>query len=203
MSVLTKADSPAFIGKGTQLARTQGDVTLQELNDISLMMRQSMASENQAVRQAVMERINKDPGLFGRLFPNAFEKEDRRITLERMRSTYEQEKRFLEIYTAVQLQIARKEGDALIASVGMELQGKLAAFATRKIDELSETIGDSRQRFLARIKPQLEDLERYTDFPDLHDAARLSIRSEIKTYFAGIDELLGGFINALKSKVSG
>ena len=98
--------------------------------------------------------------------------------------------------------MARMQGDALVASVGIDLQGKLAAFATQKIDELSQTIGESRQKFLVRIKPQLEDLDNYKNMPDLHDPARQSIQNEVKTYFAGIDELLNGFIKALKSKVS-
>jgi hypothetical protein len=205
MQELTKSESPraVVVAKNGPLAHMHEDVNLQELTDISTMMGDYINNQSDIVRQAVIARVNRNPGLLARLFPNKFEKEDRRIALDRMTTMYEKEKQLLEVFTAVKLQIARRQGDALIASVGMALQGKLAAFAMRKIDDLSETFGDSRQRFLARMKPQIEDLENYKDFPELYDSARISIRNEIKTYFAGIDELLGGFISALQCKIAG
>lgn len=183
-----------------QVARA-GDGSVQELKDISLMMKDYIDGESDAVMQTAVARINRNPGLISRIFPNAFEKEEQRITLDRMRTMYQKKKDFFDLYAAIQLDIARKQGDALIASVGMELQGKLAAFATQKIDDLSATIGESRRKFLARIKPQLDDLANYQSVPELAGPARQSIQNEIKTYFAGIDELLNGFISALKSRV--
>jgi hypothetical protein len=188
--------------ESSQVVRSQGDGGVQDLRVISTAMKEYINTENEAVMQTVVDRINRNPGLIRRLFPNAFEKEEQRITLDRMRTFYDKKKQFFELYAAMQLEMARMQGDALVASVGIDLQGKLAAFATQKIDELSQTIGESRQKFLVRIKPQLEDLDNYKNMPDLHDPARQSIQNEVKTYFAGIDELLNGFIKALKSKVS-
>ncbi len=185
-----------------QVARAQGDWGVQDLNDIATTMTEYINTENEAVMQTAIERINRNPGLIARIFPNAFEKEEQRITLDRMRTLYEKKKQYFELYTAIRVEIARKQGDALVASVGIELQGGLAVFATQQIDDLSQTIGMSRQRFLVRIKPQLEDLDNYKNMPELHGPARQSIQNEVKTYFAGIDELLNGFISALKSKIS-
>src|ERR1017187_6299182 len=101
-----------------QVARA-GDGNVQELKEISLAMKEYVNGENDAVMQTAVERINKNPGLIARLFPNAFEKEEQRITLDRMRTLYSKKKEFFELYTAIQLDLARQQGNALIASMGM------------------------------------------------------------------------------------
>jgi hypothetical protein len=189
-----------------QLARTQGHETVNDLKDIEMTMTEYISTEHDAALETAVERINKiTPGLLEKLFPNffenAFKREDRRIALDRMRTVHDKKKQILELYTAFRLEIARRECDALLASKGMQLQAGLAAFATQKIDQLDQTLGESRQKFLARIKPQLEELETYKTWPELYDAAKQSITNEWKTYFATADELLRGFTAALKSKI--
>lgn len=184
-----------------KLSKTSEETPIEELKQISVAMKDYISTENETAMQTVVEKINKKPGLFARLFPNAYEKEQQRITLDRMRTMYKAKKEFFELYTAIQLEIARKQGDALIASVGMELRASLTSFATARIEEVSQTIGASRQRFMQRITPQLDDVENYKAYPDVYEPARQSIKNEIKTYFEGIDELLKGFIEAMKSKV--
>jgi hypothetical protein len=186
----------------SQLARTPSGTSTQDLTEISRAMKDYVESENESSMRALVHMMNNKPGFFARLFPTAYEQELEEITLDRMRTMYKAKKKFFELYTEIQLEIARKEGDALIATVGMDLQGKLTAFATSKIEEISQTIGESRQRFMQRMVPQLQDLDNYKAFPDLHGPAHQSVKNEIKTYFQGIDELLRGFIEALKSRVS-
>ena len=178
------------------------DASVDDLRQVSTAMKDYVETENESSMQAVVYMIKHKPGFFARLFPTAYEEELERITLDRMRTMYNAKKQFFELYTRIQLEIARKQGDALIASVGMDLQGKLTQFATKKIEEMSETIGTSRQKFIERITPQLQDLDRYKAIPEVYGPARQSVQNEIKTYFQGIDELLNGFIEALKSKVS-
>lgn len=178
------------------------DASVDELRHISTAMKQYVETENESSMQAVVHMLKHKPGFFARLFPTAYEEELERITLDRMRTMYNAKKQFFELYTRIQLEIARKQGDALIASVGIALQTKLTQFATDKIEEMSQTIGASRQRFVERITPQLQDLDKYQAIPEVYGPARQSVQNEIKTYFQGIDELLNGFIEALKSKVS-
>ncbi len=117
-------------------------------------------------------------------------------------STSEGEEEFRNIYAILEFEVAKKQSDALLVSAGMNLQAKLTAFAAEKIDEISETIGQSRVKFMSRIKAQLEKLEEYKEFPDLYEPARQSVKEEISTYFDSIDSLLAGFLEALKARVA-
>lgn len=83
----------------------------------------------------------------------------------------------------------------------MNLQTKLTSFAAERIDEITETVDGSRQRFMERMRPQFENIESYKDIPDLYQPALQSVKREVKTYFESISKLLEGFIDALESKV--
>jgi hypothetical protein len=184
-----------------KLSRLDGTPT-EDLRQISSAMQQYLNTENEATLNTAIEKLNQRPGLVQRLFPTAYQKEQQRIDIQRMRSIANSKEEMFRLYTEVQLEIAKKQGDALIASVGMHLQTKLTAFATERIDEISQTIGESRQRFMQRIKPQLSDLESYRDVPELYDQARQSVNQEIRIYFETIQKLLTGFVEALESRVA-
>lgn len=183
-----------------QLARTDGNIS--ELSDIAGKMREYIKSEDEGVLRSIVETTNKSRSLIDRLFPSAFDEEHKQITLDRMRTIYAKKKQYFELYTEVQLEIARKQGDALVASVGMDLQAKVATFATQKILELNGTVGESRERFLERMLPQLTNLDKYKATPILYDPAYKSIQDQIKIYFDAIDQLLRGFNDALSSKLA-
>ena len=82
----------------------------------------------------------------------------------------------------------------------MNLQSQLGRFALEKIDELQDTLEVSRTKFLQRQKKQLVALEDYKDFPELYEETKKSLGFERKTYLSTVQELLDGFINALKKR---
>ena len=186
-----------------KLAANSTGVSVDDLKNIAVSMQRYVETENDETVQQIAVVMQKNSGFWSRLFPTQLQKEQNRAVAERVRALYKSKEQFFKLYTDVQLEIARKQGDALIASVGMDLQAKLAAFAAQKIDELTQTIDDSRSRFLQRMRPALKEVESYQDLPDLHQPALQSVKQEINIYFKSIDKLLNGFVNALESKVSG
>lgn len=183
-----------------KLSHLEG-TSVDELKQISLEVQQYITTENETTLQAALDKMNQRPGLMARLFPTAYEKEQQRITLHKMRSMAEAKEEMFKLYTQVQLEIARKQGDALIASVGMQLHAKLTAFAAERIDEITQTIDESREKFMGRMRPQLAGVENYKDLPELYEPARQSVNQEISIYFQSIGKLLAGFVEALESKV--
>jgi len=186
-----------------KLATNSTGVSVDELKTIAVSMQRYVETENDETVQQIAVVMQKNSGFWSRMFPTQLQKEQNRAVAERVRALYKSKDQFFKLYTDVQIEIARKQGDALIASVGMDLQAKLAAFATLKIDELTQTIDESRSRFLQRMRPALEEVETYKDVPALHQPAVQSVNQEINIYFKSIDKLLNGFVNALESKVSG
>lgn len=184
------------------LSAKSNGVSLNDLRTIANSMERYMETNNEETIGQVAEVLKNNSGFWASLFPTDLEKEQNRAAVERLRSLYKAKEQFFKLYTDIKLEIVKKQGEALIASVGMDLQTKLAAFATAKIDELTQTIDESRSRFMKRMRPQLEELETYQDVPVLYEPARESVNQEIKIYFQSINKLLNGFINALESKVS-
>jgi hypothetical protein len=186
-----------------QLAANSTGVSVDDLKKIAVSMQRYVEAENDETVQQIAVVMQKNSGFWSRMFPTQLQKEQNRAVAERVRALYKSKEQFFKLYTDVQLEIARKQGDALIASVGMDLQAKLAAFATQKIDELTQTIDESRSRFLERMRPALAEVESYKDLPELHEPASQSVKHEINVYFESVKKLLNGFVNALESKVSG
>jgi hypothetical protein len=186
-----------------QLAKNSSGVSVDDLKNIAVSMQRYVETENDETVQQIAVVMQKNSGFWSRMFPTQLQKEQNRAVSERVRALYKSKEQFFKLYTDVQLEIARKQGDALIATVGMDLQAKLAAFATQKIEELTETIDESRSRFLQRMRPALDEVETYNDIPDLHEPALQSVKEEINIYFKSISKLLNGFVSALESKVAG
>lgn len=185
-----------------KLAANSTGVSVDELKSMAVSMQRYVETDNDETVQQIAEVMQNNSGFWSRMFPTQLQKEQNRAVADRVRALYKSKEQFFKLYTDVQLEIARKQGDALIASVGMDLQAKLAAFAAQKIDELTTTIDESRSRFLQRMRPALNEVETYRDLPELHEPAVQSVRQEITIYFQSIGKLLNGFVNALESKVS-
>ncbi len=185
-----------------KLALNSNGVSVDDLKTIAVSMQRYVEAENDETVQQIAVVMQKNSGFWSRLFPTQLQKEQNRAVAERLRSLYKSKEQFFKLYTEVQLEIARKQGDALIASVGMDLQAKLAAFAAQKIDELSQTIDVSRSTFLQRMRPALKEVDDYKDLPELHEPALQSVRQEIDIYFQSIGKLLNGFVRALEAKAS-
>lgn len=185
-----------------KLAPNSSGVSVDDLKKIAVSMQRYVETDNDETIQQVSVVMEKNSGFWSRMFPTQLQKEQNRAVADRVRALYKSKEQFFKLYTDVQLEIARKQGDALIASVGMDLQQKLAAFASQKIDELTITIDESRSRFLQRMRPALEEVETYNDLPELHGPAYESVKYEINVYFESVKKLLNGFVNALESKVT-
>lgn len=179
---------------------TRESVSVNDLNAIAGKLQSYAGIQNDAILAEVTEALNKRPSLLARLFPSALEKERGRITVQSMRLLYENKERFFKFYCDVKLEVAKRLANALISSVGMDLQTKLAKFAHDRIDELTEAIALNRKAFLERMRPQLESLDQYKNFPELFEPARSSMVKEIEIYFESISALLQGFIDNLTNK---
>jgi hypothetical protein len=185
----------------TVLATYDGSV--KDLAEISQVMHEYMQTRSDHAIQVAVEKCNERPGVIRRFFPNAYEKEQQRITIQEMRDLAESEEKMLALYTAVRLEIARKQGDALIASAGMQLQGALAAFALEQIGRLTATVDGSRTDFMQRYLPHKKEIALYQEeAPELVEEAMASLDRERRIYFETLNSLLDGFVAALKSRTS-
>jgi hypothetical protein len=118
-----------------------------------------------------------------------------------MREVAESQSHLLGLYTTTQIELAKIKADALIAAQGMQTKTVLARFADEKMRDLSSTLNRSQQAFMASMRPQFEDLERYTDIPELHKPAYEAIVHHIEVYFETTQRLLDGFSAALNKRV--
>lgn len=177
--------------------------TANDLKTIADKLQTYIGVKDDAILKEVTDALNKQPGFLDRLFPSELDKERNRMTVESMRVLFENKMRFFKFYCDIRLEAANRLADALIKSVGMDLQTKLAKFAQERIAELRHAIALNRKEFLEDIKPQLISLEQeYKDFPELYEPAHASIVKEIQTFFESVSALLEGFIENLTSRVS-
>jgi hypothetical protein len=174
----------------------------ESLNGIAEKLEQYLGSENDRLLQEITEDLNRHPGLLARLFPSEIREEEKRLSIEKMRMIYEKKEMFFEFYSNVKMEIAKRLADALVAPIGMDLQSRVAAFASEKMEEISEITASGRKKFMENMKKQLQELEEYRDFPELYEPARASMKQEITIYFESVRELLQGFIEHLEQKVS-
>ncbi|QTA82309.1 Uncharacterized protein dnl_46830 [Desulfonema limicola] len=181
---------------------TKNDGFADELYLISEKLEQYMENENNTLLQEITNDMNKHPGLIALIFPSALQKAEDKISIEKMRLIYKRKEIFFEFYSNLKLEIARRMADALITPVGMDLQTRLAEFASKKIDEFSETIGQSRKGFMQTMAPQFQELETYKHIPELYEPAYQSMKNEVSIYFETIKELMQGFLDNLRKKAS-
>lgn len=182
------------------LSRVQ-DASKSELSEFAGEIQKFVNEENEAAMADLLERMDRRPGLMSRLLPTPVEKEQNRVAVQRLRNLAGSKEAMLALYTELHMEIARQQGDALIASVGMHLQAQLASFATAKMDELQVTIEESRSRFLTRYAPQKAEIEQVREeHPELYERARENLMMQLDGYFQTLEALLKGFQAALTSR---
>lgn len=164
-------------------------------------MKDYIQHENDQALQTINTYVAKNPGFWRRRFPNEVEKEVSRIDLDRLRTIYEKKKMFFKLYTDVQLEIARRRGEALLVTVGADLAAKVSAFATEKMEELGKTLGESRERYMARLAPQYDNLDKYQKYPEMQARAHKSIDNEMNSFFEAVDSMLASFNRAMNSRI--
>jgi len=183
-----------------KLARLDSS-SIAELQEIANDVKKYVDTENDATLEMAMEKIGEKPNFFQRLFPTKFQKMQNDLTMRKMQSVYQAKERMFEIYTGIQLEIARQQGDALIAATGMHLQDQLTKFAAAKIDSMTDTLEGSMDSFMQKMYRQREKVDQYKKFPDLADRYEQSLKKEQETYFTFVEQLLENFKDTLNKKV--
>lgn len=177
------------------------DTTLTELEQVSSGMHDYVRAATSESREAALEAMNRR-GVMQRLFPTQYEKERQRLGVQTMRQIGEAKRELLEVFTRTQIEIARKQADALIATQGMHLQTQLARFANEKIQDLNSSLNSSRERFMTEIAPQFDMIERFQNRPEIYKPAYDSVLHQIEVYFGHHKALLDGFNQALRNRVT-
>lgn len=183
------------------LAHLEGS-TPDDLAVVATQIREYLTNEDEQALGAVAQKLNEHPGIIRRFFPSLLEKEEQRLTVERLRSVAEAKAAMFDLFTEVRFEIARREGQALIQSVGMHLQGQLTAFATAEMDGMWITIGRSKARAMEEMIAQAAEIEKYRGNPLFYDDAIESLKKQKDMYFAMVEELFDGFVATLKSRIA-
>lgn len=174
----------------------------QDLEALANKIRESVIAENDDVYKLLTDEVNKSPSLMAKLFPSAMQKEKQELTIQRVRNLASKKEELLTLYFKVKLEMARQEGDVLIKATGSHLKTQLAIFVTAKIDEMDSAILVSRENVMRKMKPHIDSIEQYKDYPMLYEPAKKSIDNQIINYMSTIDELLDGFRNSLKTETT-
>ena len=175
--------------------------SIEELQDISKNVKEYVNTENNAMHQAALAKINQQPTFLQKLFPTRFQKMQQEFMIQNIQNIHNAKEQMFALYTGIQLEIARQQGDALIASTGMHLQDHLTNFAASKIDSLTDTLEKSMNSFMEKIYRQRGSVENYNKFPDLADRYEQSLKKEQEIYFSSIEQLLENFKDTLNRKV--
>ena len=180
-----------------QMAKIE-EASVEYLSNVSGRMKQFIRDESEDSLEGIVALLDQKPGLLSRLLPTQFEKEARHAASLQLQQIADNKRAMLAVYTEVQLEIARQEGDMLIASRGLETGAMLAAFATQKFLELQETIAVSQTRFMNSYVPRKAEIAAFKDdHPELYERAMRAQLHQLDTYFDTTDGLLDDFKAAL------
>jgi hypothetical protein len=186
----------------TQALASLDGATPEEFGAVARAIQSYIKTEDDNVLLTVAEKIDERPGLRARFFPTELEQEERRLTVDKLRSIAASREGMYKLYTDVRLDVARRQADALVQSVGVGLQGQLASVVLTEMDRITLIIGRSRSHFMAAIAEQEDEIGKYQDRPTLHQAALKALQNQQDKYFATLEELLEGFLSMLKSRIT-
>lgn len=178
------------------------DAPVEYLSTVSGRIRQFIREDSEETLRSVVELAELRPALFSRLLPTAYEKEQRRIAAEQVRQIADNKRGMLELYTNIQLAIARREGEVLIAARSVETGGVLTAFATQKLEELTDTIANAQERFLDKFVPRQDAIEKYRDRPEVYKRAAEAQQHQLDVYFDTTKALLEDFKISLQTRLA-
>lgn len=172
-----------------------------ELTDIASKVEDFVNTENDASMELVQQRLNQNPTILQRLFPGKFRKMQEQLVMNKMKKRDDAQEVLFDLYTGIKLELARQQGDTLIAATGMHLRDQLTKFALDKISSMGVTMESHKNEFVIRMKRQLQNVGEYKDFPELSEPYHQSLKDEITTYFSFNKNLLDGFEQTLHKKV--
>lgn len=173
------------------------DTSVGELQSIATNISRYLETENEDSLSSALFRIRGKPSLLSRLFPTEYEKVANELAIQKLDRIHRSKEKLLGVYVNIELEIARKKGDALISATGTHMQERLAAFATEKLDSLTQTIDKRRSDFFNRMKSQFEEVKHYEDMPELAEPLKKSLNHEITVFIKSMEKLLDSFSAAL------
>jgi hypothetical protein len=175
---------------------------LDDLSTVSDSIRGYLSAQDDAILTTIIDRMNRKPTFWGGLFPDAFERERKKIVIDSFRTAYGHRRALINGFAETQIEIAKRRGDTLIISVGVSLQTKLAAFASEKLREFARTLIATKDDFLVQAQEHWKSIERYRDIPEIYEPARQDCIDEIRAILGCIQSLRENFTAALQAKVS-
>lgn len=184
-----------------EMVSRKGDL-INELSTVSDSMKEYLCTEDDAVLTSITTYMNREPNFWRKLFPNAFDKERGKIALDSFRTAYGHRRALITAFAETQIEIAKRRGDALLVAVAVDLQTKLATFASYKLRELEKTLIATKDDFLELADEHWENVEKYRGKPELYGAARQDCVQEIRAILTCIQSLRENFTTALQAKVA-
>jgi hypothetical protein len=174
---------------------------IDELSIVGEGLKEYVSTKDDAILEMTVARINRAPTFWGKFFKTAVNREQDKIALDWLRTGYKDRRSFIDCYVGIQLEIARRRGDALVMATAVDLQAKLAAFAAEKMNEFTETILASKDAIYAKSAAHWRSLEQYRDVPPVYERACQSCDTEIAAYLDWVQALRRKFTDALTAKV--
>jgi hypothetical protein len=140
-----------------QLSLTQPDASISDLETISDTLAAAIR-DNDSISQNDIDEAFERGGVLAQIVPSKVERAKQDLAVKGMREQAARRGAMMEIYAETRLEIARKQADTLIASVGISLQNSLATFAAEQILQLNATITEMRNRFMESYGPAADQI---------------------------------------------
>ncbi|MDA8277194.1 MAG: hypothetical protein M0Z45_03205 [Actinomycetota bacterium] len=183
-----------------QLSLTQPDASVSDLETIGNTLAAALR-DNDSISQHDIDEAFERGGILARLVPTKVERAKQDLAVRGLKEQAQRRAAMMEIYTETRLEIARKQADTLIASVGISLQNSLATFAAEQILQLNATITEMRNRFMESYGPAADQIEVYQARPELYTKAKDQLIRQLDMQFRTMDRLLDGFVKSLSGRV--
>lgn len=182
-----------------------------DIQIITEQMRDYFGHENDRNLKIIAEKLEIHPELAASFNSSSAQKEIEALNMQKLKSLFASDEKFVEIYTNLQIELIKKAGDRLIASrmlqyegeqtaQAMQIKAALTKFAQMKITEMSETFQKSKQAFGKRRKEQREEAQQYKDDEYYYNILMQSLDQEAAFFFNTIEESQKGFIEAITEK---
>ncbi len=142
------------------------------------------------------------PGMVTRFLPNQFQRQQLQISLDQARQLANDHSKMMELYFKIRLELLKNDGDALIIATGNRRKTELTKIVAVNIEQIEMTIKQSRETFMQKMAPHLDELEKYQAYPMLYNRAKKSAETQIDNFMNTIDQLLFDFKNSLRSRMA-
>jgi hypothetical protein len=191
----------------------KGNDDTKSLQVVAKNLQTAIASGSNESLQAVDYELKRRPGLFGIMFPGRILKENEELTVQNMKDMYQIRQSLLNAWVNVQVELTNNEGQMIIKSKlqgyegelshqAMQIQADLTEFSQKKLAEIQDTFARSRATFAERIDKQTKEAEKYKDNAFLYKNLQENLDKEIEMFFSTISDLLNGFKDSLKNKLT-